>query len=76
VEKVVEYLSFKAQFQDPKPNEDIPDFLERIPPEIALELCVPLPTFPGRTYECRYRIFRLMAADYLDSELSTLPPVT
>ncbi|KAF9511625.1 hypothetical protein BS47DRAFT_1141389 [Hydnum rufescens UP504] len=38
VEKVVEYLSFKAQFQEPKPNEDIPDFQERIPPEIALEL--------------------------------------
>ncbi|KAF8343060.1 uncharacterized protein EI90DRAFT_2988334 [Cantharellus anzutake] len=38
VEKVVEYLSFRAQSQNAAENEEIPDFLERIPPEIALEL--------------------------------------
>jgi len=36
----VEYLSFKAQFQSANSREDIPDFMERIAPEIALELLV------------------------------------
>jgi transcription elongation factor B subunit 1 len=38
VQKVVEYLAHKAQFQGAKASEDIPDFIERIPPEIALEV--------------------------------------
>jgi len=37
-QKVVEYLAHKAQFQNAQAGEDIPDFLDRIPPEIALEL--------------------------------------
>ena len=39
-EKFVEYLSYKATYENVQPNEDIPDFIERIAPEIALELCV------------------------------------
>ncbi|KAF8316115.1 POZ domain-containing protein [Clavulina sp. PMI_390] len=37
-QKVVEYLCHKSQFQNAKSNEEVPDFQERIPPEIALEL--------------------------------------
>jgi hypothetical protein len=39
-EKFVEYLAYKATYENVQPNEDIPDFIERIAPEIALELCV------------------------------------
>ena len=40
VEKLVEYMSFKSHYESVGPKEDIPvrDFLERIPPEIVLEL--------------------------------------
>jgi len=38
VQKVVEYLAHKTQFMNAKSNEEIPDFADRIPPEIALEL--------------------------------------
>ncbi|KAH9067868.1 BTB/POZ protein [Lactarius vividus] len=37
-EKFVEYLAFKATYENAPPNEDLPDFSERIAPEIALEL--------------------------------------
>lgn len=39
-EKLVEYLSYKATYEHAPPKEDIPDFYERIMPEVALELCV------------------------------------
>jgi transcription elongation factor B subunit 1 len=39
-EKFVEYLAYKATYENAPPNEEIPDFIERIAPEIALELCV------------------------------------
>ena len=39
-EKVMEYLVFKAQYENAGPKEDIPDFTERIVPELALETCV------------------------------------
>ncbi|KAI0300576.1 BTB/POZ protein [Multifurca ochricompacta] len=39
-EKFVEYLAYKASYENANPNEEIPDFGERIAPEIALELCV------------------------------------
>ena len=39
-EKFVEYLAYKATYEKVQPNEEIPDFIERIAPEIALELCV------------------------------------
>ncbi|KAF9531420.1 BTB/POZ protein [Crepidotus variabilis] len=40
VEKLVEYMSFKSHYENVGPKEEIPvrDFLERIPPEIVLEL--------------------------------------
>lgn len=42
VEKVCEYMSFKAHYEGPGSKEDIPmnEITERIPPEIALELYV------------------------------------
>ncbi|KAF8548117.1 hypothetical protein OG21DRAFT_1423641 [Imleria badia] len=42
VEKVCEYMSFKAHYEGLGSKEDIPinEFTERIPPEIALELYV------------------------------------
>ena len=39
-EKFVEFLAYKASYENVQPNEEIPDFFERIAPEIALELCV------------------------------------
>jgi transcription elongation factor B subunit 1 len=39
-EKFVEYLAFKATYENIPPNEELPEFSERIAPEIALELCV------------------------------------
>lgn len=41
-EKFVEYLAFKATYENAPPNEELPDFSERVAPEIALELCVRL----------------------------------
>ncbi|KIM55363.1 hypothetical protein SCLCIDRAFT_305371 [Scleroderma citrinum Foug A] len=40
VEKICEYMSFKAQYEAGGPKEEVPlnEFTERIPPEIALEL--------------------------------------
>jgi len=40
VEKICEYMSFKAQYEAAGPKEEVPlnEFTERIPPEIALEL--------------------------------------
>lgn len=42
VEKVCEYMSFKAYYEGPGSKEgvDVNEFTERIPPEVALELCV------------------------------------
>lgn len=39
-EKFVEYLAYKETYENLPANEDLPDFSERIAPEIALELCV------------------------------------
>ncbi|CAL1710686.1 unnamed protein product [Somion occarium] len=38
VEKLLEYLAYKSTFESAPKKEDIPDFMERIAPEIALEL--------------------------------------
>lgn len=38
VEKLCEYLSYKGHYENTSTKEDIPDFAERIVPEIALEL--------------------------------------
>ncbi|ETW75315.1 hypothetical protein HETIRDRAFT_244312, partial [Heterobasidion irregulare TC 32-1] len=40
VEKVVEYLLYKTTYENTPAKVDIPDFFERIQPEIALEVCV------------------------------------
>lgn len=42
VEKVCEYMSFKAHYEGAGSKDDIPinEFTERLPPEIALELYV------------------------------------
>ena len=36
----MEYLSHKHLYGKADAREEIPDFQERIPPDIALELCV------------------------------------
>jgi transcription elongation factor B subunit 1 len=41
-EKVLEYLVHKAQYEKAGPKEEIPDFTERIVPELALEMYVAL----------------------------------
>jgi len=40
VEKLLEYMSFRAHYETVGPKEEIPvqDFMERVPPEIVLEL--------------------------------------
>ncbi|THH01604.1 hypothetical protein EW026_g1103 [Hermanssonia centrifuga] len=38
VEKMCEYLQFKYTYESASPKENVPDFNERIPPELALEL--------------------------------------
>lgn len=67
-------MCFKAHYQHSK-KEEVPihEFIERIPPEIVLELCVSLAfRVPTKDYLCR-----LLAADYLDSELSVcLGPIS
>ncbi|KIP05739.1 hypothetical protein PHLGIDRAFT_107850 [Phlebiopsis gigantea 11061_1 CR5-6] len=40
VEKLCEYLQYKWTYERASPKEDIPDFSERIPPEVALELVI------------------------------------
>ena len=39
-EKFVEFLAYKTTYENAQSTEEIPDFSERIAPEIALELCV------------------------------------
>ena len=36
----MEYLGYKHLYAKAAPRDEIPDFQERIPPDIALELCV------------------------------------
>lgn len=42
MQKMLEYMSFKAYYENVGPKEEVPiqEFMERIPPEIVLELCV------------------------------------
>lgn len=38
MEKLCEYLTYKNLYEKAPPKDDIPDFMERLAPEIALEL--------------------------------------
>jgi len=42
VDKLVDYMAFKTYYETIGAKEDIPikEFLDRIPPEIVLDLCV------------------------------------
>jgi elongin-C len=37
---VAEYLVYKVQYEKAGPKEEIPDFIERIVPELVLEMYV------------------------------------
>ncbi|KAH9916750.1 POZ domain-containing protein, partial [Epithele typhae] len=47
VEKLSEYLTYKALYEGAKKNEEIPDFQERVYPEISLELLVAADYYDG-----------------------------
>jgi transcription elongation factor B subunit 1 len=38
VEKICEYLVHRNAYENAGPKEEIPEFMTRIPPEMALEL--------------------------------------
>lgn len=65
VEKVLEYLTYKKIYENAAAREDIPDFKERVLPEVALELYVELPSCSSSNIIDTTP--RLMAADYLDT---------
>jgi hypothetical protein len=65
-EKFVEYLAYKATYDNAPPNEDIPDFIERIDPEIALELYVQPLKSESFPYILTDIFSSLAAADYLE----------
>ncbi|KIJ95832.1 hypothetical protein K443DRAFT_682708, partial [Laccaria amethystina LaAM-08-1] len=60
-EKLVEYMCFKTHYESAATKEDIPanEFMERVPPEIILELFVF--SLPPRWAD---KSGRLLAADY------------
>ena len=67
LEKVCEYLVYKERYKATK--GEIPDFKERVKPEIALELCVRLAfavLVPVWRSDRRRSTPRLMASDYLE----------
>ena len=77
MEKVLEYMAFRKTYEDAGPKEEVPvnEFMERLPPEVALELLVhrafSLIPFPP---DCQYLILvRLLLADYLEG-MSDEPP--
>ncbi|KAG6334526.1 hypothetical protein ID866_4560 [Astraeus odoratus] len=53
VEKVCEYMTFKAQYENAGPKEEIPlhEFTERLPPEVALELLLAADYLEGDVYD-------------------------
>lgn len=61
-----EYMAFKAHYENVGPKEDIPvnEFMERIPPEFALELWVLYFLAPNEMLTCPRH--RLLAADYYE----------
>lgn len=59
MEKLVEYMSFKTHYESVGSKEEIPvnDFVERIPPEIVLELSVSI--LPSRSFHTQVIVFLL-----------------
>ncbi|KAI1792196.1 POZ domain-containing protein, partial [Ganoderma leucocontextum] len=47
VEKLSEYLIYKSTYENARKNEEIPDFQERVTPEISLELLVAADYYDG-----------------------------
>lgn len=72
MEKLVEYMGFKAHYESMGSKEEIPvnDFMERIPPEIVLELSVliRLRRFIYSVISMFFSLYRLLAADYQECE--------
>ncbi|PWN51432.1 hypothetical protein IE53DRAFT_386172 [Violaceomyces palustris] len=48
LEKVVEYLIYNTKYSQTSNDADIPDFQNRIPPEIALELLMAADFLDGK----------------------------
>ncbi|KAI0746375.1 POZ domain-containing protein [Daedaleopsis nitida] len=52
VEKLSEYLTYKSLYESAKKNEEIPDFQERVYPEISLELLVAADYYDATELRC------------------------
>ena len=77
VEKVCEYMAFKTYYDNASANAsvEIPvnEFMERIPPEVALELYVSLPcSNPDRTRLLTGRVCWHSVAGYWWQIISTV----
>ena len=67
VEKLCEYMKFRSCYENAGPKEDIPvqDFMDRIPPEVALELSV-LNFISVSQHTCSRSPRQVVSADYLE----------
>lgn len=63
-------MSFKTYYETVNTKDDVPvkEFMERIPPEIVLELSVNAQIF-ALALTLTFRFTRLLAADYQESML-------
>ncbi|KAF7789245.1 hypothetical protein EIP86_000186 [Pleurotus ostreatoroseus] len=68
-EKLCEYMQYKQTYENAPAKEDIPDFQERIPPEVALELYVLFVHLDDLSLMADHR---LVAADYYESKFVVL----
>ena len=75
LEKLLEYLSYKCLYETAGGKEDIPDFQERIQPEIALELYVARYVISSYSLTFCVPFLSLMAADYYDCTLLSVPSI-
>lgn len=76
MEKLLEYMSFRAHYETVGPKEEIPvhEFMERIAPEIVLELLVPPNHYARKDLNSDTQIPpRLLAADYQDGKAILTP---
>ncbi|EIW56079.1 POZ domain-containing protein [Trametes versicolor FP-101664 SS1] len=69
VEKLCEYLSYKSLYESAKKNEEIPDFQERVYPEISLELLVAADYYDGLCRTSRFIVSQLTASAQRDTPL-------